>query len=412
MRALRSRKKSGAIAIVVAVALTGMAGAGAFVIDLGNQRVVGAQLQAALDAASLAGAARLSQGPAAVRAAATTVAGLNTAGGAAVALASGDVQIGTWDSGSATFTLLSGSAEAGGNAVRVRLTHPDIPTFLGDVFGVDALSVTRSSTAGAVGSQAVVCGILVSTLATLDGYWSIDSYTSAVAPYDRRNFGRAGSVCSNASITATGMAKVYGSLRYGRDTGDRATVSSSVTVTGEVRALDAEKVMPSANSAAASRSNNNSRIPRTSSGRSVWDGTKFSVTGSDTVTLSAGTYYCTNFTVDNSARVYVTGPVTIYVKGDFHANGGGIVNTGANPADLTVYVDGSWSVEVNGAADFYGSIIAPNSEAHLNGAADEYGVLVARRAELNGSGRMHADTTLVDHFVGTSGGNQRVVLVR
>lgn len=410
MRGRESRRgRRGSAAVLMASLLVVLVGAGAVAVDIGYQRVVGEQLQAGLDAAAIAASNRLDVSPEAARTAAVSMASLNVAGDHAIEIIDDDVEIGTWDATAGTFTVLSGAAESGGNAVRVSRNVNDVPTFMARAFGVGSLSVSRVAIAGTTGSGVAQCGVLASTNAQINGNWSADSYDSDTGSYADTQGSSAG-VCSNGSVTANGHANVQGSVFYGRDSGDSASVSGSVTISGKVEKLPEEVVMPSADSSAARTSNDNASIPRTSSGKRALSGTSFSMNARDTLTLAAGTYYFTSFSLNGQAVLKVSGAVTIYVAGDVHANGGGILNQTSAPANLTVYVDGSRSVEVNGGADFYGSIIAPDSEAHLNGNADFYGILVAERVELNGNGAFHEDLAMIEDHVGTVEGNSRVVL--
>ena len=407
MMTRRSRRGSGAI--MSGLMLTTTIAAGSVAVDIGYQRMVGGQLQAGLDAAAIAATTRLADSPAEARAAATYLASLNSAGGSSITLTASEIEIGTWDATTKTFTPLAAAAESTGTAVRISHSVADIPTFLSTAFGVASLGVSRVAISGTAGSGTASCGVLAATVDVINGNWSADSYDSSKGTYLATKSSYAG-VCADGSITASGNAKIYGSLYYGRDAGDHASVSGSVTVTGSVAKLPKEVTLPTASSTYAKTHNNNATIGKTSSGKSPMDGTKFSMNAKETLTLNAGTYYFTDFSLNGQAQLKVNGAVKIYVAGDFHANGGGILNQASAPKNLTVYVDGAHSVEVNGSADFYGSIISPNSEGHINGNADFYGIIVGNKIELNGNGKFHEDLAMVDAYVGSVGGNERAVL--
>lgn len=406
------RKRKGAIAIVVAISLAAVAMTGSLVVDVGYQRLSGLQLQSALDAAAIAGASRLSTSPAAARSAAIAVAAMNYAGGRQVQVNASEIQIGTYNTSTGIFTPLSGSAESSGTTLRIVKNMSTVRTFLSEIVGVHHLSVSRQATAGSVGSGASVCGVVANILADINGNWSIDSYDSSAGAYSTSTAGQQGSVCSNGDITASGNARVFGDLRYGRDAGDTVSMQGSFSLTGQATPLPAEINFPTVSSTYYATHNNNASIPKTSKNKSVWDGTKFDMNSTATVTIPAGTYYATGFSLNGQARANISGKVIFYVDGDFHANGGGIVNTSQNPANLTVYVSGAHSVELNGNSDFYGSVIAPLSESHINGNNDTYGFLLTKNVELNGNGRMHADLAMLQTFVGNIASNRRVALLR
>ena len=89
----------------------------------------------------------------------------------------------------------------------------------------------------------------------------------------------------------------------------------------------------------------------------------------------------------------LTGPTTIYTNGDFNQTGDGIINTTTDPHDLTIYSMGE-SVKINGDADFYGTIVAPNAEVVMGGSAEFYGALVGLTVKLHGNFNIHVDESL------------------
>lgn len=398
------RSRRGASAITIGLSLTVLLGAGAVVVDLGYQRVVGHQLQAGVDAAAIAGAAHLADGADTARTTAQVVAALNQAGADPITLDDEDVEIGTWNETTGVFTVNESSA----SAIRVTRSEGDVPTFLGRIFGADQLSVTRSAIATTTGDA--VCGVLADVLADVRGTWSTDSYDSRLGTYGGSNVGQESGVCSNGDLNAQGTPNIYGSLHDGRDYGDTMTISGSPTITGATTELPEEIPMPTASSAAARTSNNNASIPRTSRGRSAVSGTSFSITSTDTLTLSAGTYYFTSFSINGQATLRTSGVVNIYVAGDVTINGGGIVNLNTAPANLNIYVDGVRQVRVNGNSAFYGTIVAPDSTVTVNGTADYFGMLIADTANLTGTGRFHTDLAMVERELGPT--SSRVVLVQ
>ena len=406
------RRREGFAAIVVACGLTGLLLAGALVLDIGYLQVAGAQLQTGLDMAALAGAAHLGDGPEAARDAAITIAARNQAAGRSIALTDENVILGTWDDAAGEFVPLSGLDEQDANAVQIEWQRPDVETFFARAADIDSLPVTRSSIAGAREAAGVYCGILTQTLAYLDKTFTVDSYDSALGPYVAADANENGAVCSNDDISMKDRSTVKGGLRYGPDVGDTVSRTANTVVTGTIEQLDEVIPFPSVSSSYAKTHNNNSRIPKSSKGKTVLDGIKFNITGADNVTLPPGTYYFLDFNVNDGASVTISGPTVIYMTGEFHDNGKGIVNSTQNPANLTIYVDSNKDIEVNGSAAFYGAIIAPYSMSHVNGGADYFGLLYTKNLEANGLSRFHVDEHLVGSILGDPAGAASVALLR
>lgn len=142
------------MAVTLAVALGVLLALGALVIDLGYSRVVHAQLQAAADAAALAGASRLdgsAEGMELARATAVEVGSENQANGESVRLsedvangADNDIVLGYWDG--EAFVPSTDPQEV--EAVRVRAAMPGLlPLFSRVSFGTETLGAAAISVA-------------------------------------------------------------------------------------------------------------------------------------------------------------------------------------------------------------------------------------------------------------------------
>ncbi len=156
-RAASGRQRGGMVLVVVALSLGVLLGVAALVVDLGYLSSSQAQLQAAADAASHAGAMQLDStedGLTAAAQAAEDVASFNIVSGQPLTLdPTTDIQIGIWDIPSATFT--EGGATVAINAVRVTARRDDLHAwFAHAAFGQAAqaasvVSVAHQSMAGA-----------------------------------------------------------------------------------------------------------------------------------------------------------------------------------------------------------------------------------------------------------------------
>src|SRR5262245_33994803 len=177
----------GAVAIMVAVSFVVLLGMAAFVIDFGYGWATTNELQNAADAGALAGARALGKfycpeeaAPAepckdkadqdnttiaevetAIKDAVKDVVNQNKAAYASILIDDGDIEIGTWDGGTKVFTLNATPPDA----VRVRTrrdatTNGPIKTFLGNIFGVAEISLSKPATAALSGVSKVNPGDL------------------------------------------------------------------------------------------------------------------------------------------------------------------------------------------------------------------------------------------------------------
>ncbi len=384
-----SESKRGGVLIIVTLLLVVLLGFVALVADLGWLRYSGVQLQAAVDAAALAGADTLDRGPELVRTQALGLAAMHNVAGDSLELAAGDVEIGTWDVDGQVFVA---SPDDLGNAVRVTHRVDDVTAFLGPLFGHDRLAVTRAAIAGRSGGGAA-CGILADNFGKLNGSLVVDSYDSSMGTYDE-TVGENGTVCSNLDVECNGAAVIHGSLLAG-PSGD---LTNDCTVTGQEGWLPAPIPMPEVDCSDARASNNNHQVA------SYMRGYDFKANSKDDLVLPPGTYYFEKFEVNANAKVRINGEVIVCIEnGLAKLNGDGFINTSEDPAHFTVMVADDSKVTLNGNAEFYGSFIAPLSEeVKLNGNLDFYGIVIGYDVYLNGNLDFHADESLMDDLGLTS----------
>jgi hypothetical protein len=140
--------------------------------------------------------------------------------------------------------------------------------------------------------------------------------------------------------------------------------------------------------------NNNANIPKTSKNKNAVTNGAFNMSGSDSLTLPAGTYYFNSFSMSGNTNLILAGPVIIYCTGDFNAGGGSITNPSQKPRDFQVYCTGS-TVSLHGGAAFCGMIYAPTSDISRSGGSTEcYGALIGKTLTINGSSGVHFDQAL------------------
>src|SRR6266446_5944739 len=128
-------------------------------VDIGHARLVKVQLQGAADAAARYAITGMSSGISAAQANAVAAAASNTADGTAVVVdPNTDVEFGTWDSGSGTFTVLAGPARSSANAIRVwaRRTAARgnaVSVSFGGLIGKSTCDVTASCIASVISTS-------------------------------------------------------------------------------------------------------------------------------------------------------------------------------------------------------------------------------------------------------------------
>jgi hypothetical protein len=125
-------------------------------VDLGRVQVAKSQMRAAADAASRNGAVNLINGVDSAIAAAIDAADDNTVDGKPLKLDRNlDIEIGYWNSGTRSFTKLTGSAQANANAVRVigrriAARKEGVPTLFAQLIGRGSCDVTAESISMAI----------------------------------------------------------------------------------------------------------------------------------------------------------------------------------------------------------------------------------------------------------------------
>jgi len=130
------RSRRGGVLVMSAVLMVALIGMVAFAVDLGYVVLVRTQLQVAADSSAMAAAASMGLPRAEMMAVAREYAAYHQAGAQPVELLDSDVEYGTWDASTRTFTP---SAEVG-NAVRVTArcaedTSGEAAMFFGRIFG-------------------------------------------------------------------------------------------------------------------------------------------------------------------------------------------------------------------------------------------------------------------------------------
>jgi len=152
MSRLRSRK--GATLVLVAILMTALVGFAGIAVDASRLYVMRAELQTSADAAAIAGAVEVrDKRPANATTLALQYAANNVVERTAPTIAAADVEPGTWNFTTSSFTVLGTWTDPNVNAVRVTAHYPGLYTFA-RVFGGTGQTVNARAV-GAVGFVSV-----------------------------------------------------------------------------------------------------------------------------------------------------------------------------------------------------------------------------------------------------------------
>ena len=398
--------EGGAVIVIVTVVLAVLIGFAGIVIDLGHLFVVRSTLQNAADSASLAAAASLRYGPDEARNQAQLLAQYHAVDGTLITLVLADIELGTWDEGSKTFTVLAPDQEANADSVRVTSQRSSarnnpISLFFIRIFGHETSDVRAMAVAHY--EPALCGGIIGETKITFNSSTGTDSYNSDYGPYSPVSANENGDVCSCGDIELNSTAIVRGNANPGPD--NTVIMNNSSYVTGSTRPGGCP-VLADVELGDIATYNDNGNIPAvtTDRGKDPFEMGPYDLAlhSSDSLTLPGGTsenparYYFTSVDIAHSSTLTVMGPTVMYVTGKFEMHSSTIVNTGQNPEDLIIMVSSIEDVQFNHDVDFYGIIYAPNAHVVLNSGVGFYGAIMAQEITLNSAVVVHYDESLGD----------------
>jgi Flp pilus assembly protein TadG len=377
VRGMRLRRRGGILIYVMVlwVLLCGFVSLG---VDWGRVQLTKTQLQRAADAAARAAVAELSNGVTATQDAAVNFGSYNSADGTAVAIdRNNDVEFGTWDTGSRTFTVLSGAARGNANAVRVtarRTTASGNPLRLtfGAMVGASTVDLRSQVIAAITHSGNRTYDVVGLNAFTMTGDAFIDTYESSLGTYASQTPTQQAKVATNTNYTFSGTPAVKGDLYY-----YTGSAPGGATVTGSTIKLGA----PLSYSVAA--------LPG-----SYTEHGAVSLNGNETVTLDSGDHHFTSFVTNSSHCQLIinpsSGPVRMYDDGafSFGVNAGTVMFNSVIPSNFELHMRSSVTITLPN--DFYGVIDAPQCDVIIGGNS-VYGSIVARSITMASGDRIHVD---------------------
>jgi len=377
-----ARRPHGTTLVYVTVGLLVFLGLVSLGVDVGHVWLAREQLQQAADAAARYGMQGLASDWQTAQNNAIQAATDNTVDGVAVNIDSSDIALGVWDPSVHTFTVLTGSARSGANAIRVTINRTaangnGVPLLFGSIIGKPTCDVHVVSIAAAIGGYGLIGlnGISMSGNSSIS-YWSANGVTSAH-----------GSIASNGDIKLSGSTSIAGDARPGP--GHAVSTSGGASVTGSTAPLTKNLSFPpgSAGNYAASNDDINASP--------YWhsDDNDFSLNGSAALTLPGGNYYFHDFSTGGQTTLTFTGPATIYVTGNFNMSGQTV--TAANlPRNLQIIDCGSGNLTISGGSALYADVYAPQSNITLSGSGDIYGSVLGQSVNMSGTSGIHYDLSL------------------
>lgn len=272
-------------------------------------------------------------------------------------------------------------------------------------------TVTTKITLANAGSNRFSYALFANRSITLSGSSYLDSYVGNTSSHVKGLY-RHGNAGSNAtqlcSIKLTGGTMVYGNASIGVGGSPATTVCTTIgtTITGGSDAL------------AAARDLTPVAAP---TGFTSLGGLNLS--GVATRTLTSGTYRYSSLSLGGSAKLNISGQVTLIVDGNlslsgaaqlvvtsgavviyvsgskFDVSGGALVNMTQNPSNLIVYGSAALTtVNLSGgtSTSMIGLIHAPAATVKVSGSQQTFGAIVGNSIDLSGATSVHFPESLLN----------------
>lgn len=325
------------------VAMTALMMFVSLAVDLGRVQLAKTELSRATDAAARYAVSGITSGPATVRSRAKQAVADNTVDGVPLVLNDSDIEFGTWDSSSKTFTPVSGSAESSATIIRITAVRNTsrgnaIPLIFARVLGMTTCNI--KSTVVLKGTYQVNGFVGFGDISMKNNTY-IGSYNSGTSSTPGHGGGKQkGALVSNGSITGGNNNVIDGDLVLGPN----GHVDNGVTVNGTTMN---EPALPKPASPPWNPGVNPGAIPQ-------------SYTVNSDTTLPGGTYWFTYLSIN--ATLQFSGPTTLYVNGDIDLNGA-IKPVSGVPSDLKIYQIGArtFSDSSNNNLEIIAIVSAPDT---------------------------------------------------
>ncbi|HEX7140648.1 MAG TPA: IPT/TIG domain-containing protein [Vicinamibacterales bacterium] len=197
---------------------------------------------------------------------------------------------------------------------------------------------------------------------------------------------------NQSSLRSNGNVRISGGTVHGDATagpGKSVQLSGSGTVTGTASsATTAANCTPidlAALASALQNTNDNATVPLSTQHKNPLGGsthTDFTLSGGDSLTLHAGTYYFSKISLSGGATLHIDGLVRILCTGRVDITGGSFFNSDVSPYDLRLWVSGT---PFNLSSSTLGGIVYAPAAAATVSAGTLKGSLFANQVTLSGS---------------------------
>jgi hypothetical protein len=368
-------------AIIAMVALCAFV---SLAVDFGRVQVAKTELMRAADACARAAAAEMSKGSdlPTIQSAAVTIGMANKCDGVALTVDSAnDLQFGTWDVNTGTFTPLASSSYTSANAIQVTARRTSargnpIPLAYGRVIGLANCDVKATAIAYISDPPPGITG-LTKFVAHQDLF--VASYNPNVwpipSPYFHNNNATLG---GNGTIDLGIGGDLYGDQWIGRratDLGNGLVHGTKHVMVQDISSPTMPSMTPAANPGGVSSS-------PTVNGLVLWPG---------------GTYYFTSLTIGDDDIIQFTGPATVYMNGNVTMNDRSRIFTASwKPNTLTWYQAANTTVTMHNDCLLAGQWIAPRANLVANDRLYFYGSMIFQNVTLHDGCQLYWDETLAN----------------
>jgi hypothetical protein len=341
--------------------------------DYGRVQVAKGELRRAVDAAARAASQAMRQGKtdAQAQADAIATAAQNSVDVSALALTTSDVVIGKWTG----TTFLAGATPSNAVRVSVRLTAASgkaIPLMFARLIGMSSCEISADTiSVYAPGAGPPIVGIQGITLSSSAAF---ASYDSNVGPPSPANMGNAAGLGSNSSITLGSSSSVRGDINLGP--AGSTSIGSGFFTTGTTNRMTYALNYP----------------PTESPTVASWG--DWVIASGSTIWLPGGTYNYDDIVFGSNCTIYLTGPVTVYLTGNFTGGDNLTVYTYQDrPGNFNLRLVGTGkSYTVGNNYTFTGSIYGPGFNFTAGSGLTVNGTIVVKQIVGTTSASFNYDT--------------------
>lgn len=378
----RTRRYAAGMSVIYTLLLLGaVMGIISLGVDWGHVQLVKTELTRAADAAARYAAANIGNGITTAQDAAVSAAAENLVDGTALVLnTSADIEFGTWNQPTKTFSVLTGSARGSANAIRVTARRTQargnaVRLFFAQVLGPSTCDVIAQVIAQTGAGPYPFIGL---NGLTAGNNTFVGSYNSAVTTVPTPGTSSAfGSLGSNGTIVGGSGSTVNGSIQLGP-----AASTSGFTINGTTVNLPAPFATPS--SPTWSPVANPAGVPQ-----------NYSVTSN--TTLPGGTYWLTSLSMNANRSLSFSGAATIYLNGPASFGSGDTITAyNSIPSNLMIYQLGSNDFGDNdcNALTITAVLEGPNSNFKAKNNCTIYGKATFNTMTMQNNAEFYCDESL------------------